>query len=159
MARRRTASPKFWEKYKNVYARTSDTWQTRYYHRKADPVFEMLGLCTVPDDMHKKDGSSPYLKNVRYMGEREENQRAQVMSRKGAKRLGVVGESSISYREEDATSYLAIRQGSALQYPLTHNKRLTGITLWLNNSERAVGYIKITIRDISSGVEITNAVI
>lgn len=159
MARSRSPSSKFWERHPGVYARTSDTWSTRYYHRKQDPIFDMLGLCTVPDVMHKKDGSSPFLRNVRYMGEREENQRAQVMSRKGAKRLGSIGESSIAYPQSEATSYLEIKQGKAIQWPLTHNRRLTGINLWLNNIERATGFMKITIRDANTQAEITNAVI
>jgi hypothetical protein len=122
-------------------------------------MFNLLGLDTSPDDFHKKDGSSPYLRNVRFMGEREPEQRAQVMCRKGAALLATVGEGEAHYTEDQADNYLELRQGRAIQYELLHNKRLTGLSLWLYNQDRANGYIKITIRDYDTQTELSNAVI
>lgn len=159
MARRRTASKKPFERYPNVYAKTTDTWTTRYYQRKKDAMMNLLGLSTSPDDFHKPEGSSPYLRNARHQGEREENQRAQVMSRKGAVALESIGEDVVQQNEASGQTYLEVYEGKAIEYTLLHNKRLTGIFLHLFNVDSATGYIKITIRNYDSKVEITNAVI
>jgi len=159
MARRRTSSPKFWEKYKNVYAKTADTWTTRYYTRKSDPQFNLLGLDTASDDFHKKDGSSPYLSNVRYMGEREPNQRAQVMSRKGAEFMSTLGEDVFERPSSLGKSYIEVYEGKAIEWELLHNKLLTGISIYLQNLDGTNGYVKITIRDYASRNELANAII
>lgn len=157
MARRKTE--RFWQKTPDVYARTSDTWTTRYYQRKQDPQFSLLGLNTAPDDFHKKEGSSPYLTNVRFMGEREEDQRAQVMSRKGARLVGSLGDEILDRQEEDGKAYLEVYEGKALEWEITHNKRLVGLSLHLQNFDKATGAVKITIRQADTKKEITNAVI
>lgn len=159
MARRRTPSARYFEKSPGVYARTSDTWTTRYYNRKQDPLFDMFGLSTAPDDLHKKDGSSPYLTNVRYMGDREEDQRSQVMSRKGAKPLAVLGESVVPRAQSEGDTYLEIYEGKAIEWEINHSRLLTGISLFFENVDSAAGFVKLTIRNITTKQEITNAVV
>ena len=83
-----------WQRfYPDVYSRTTQTWQTRTGRRNYEfSTFQnLLGLNTSFDDLHKSDGDSPYLRNVRYMGEKQEIQRAQVTSRNGAELLGIKG--------------------------------------------------------------------
>lgn len=159
MARRRTASRKNFERYPNVYARTSDTWTTRYYQRKTRPNFSLLGLNTANDDFHKPEGSSPYLTNVRYMGEREEDQRAQLMSRKGAKLNNPMGEDSFLRNVSEGDTYIPIREGEARQWEFLHNKKLTGVQFILMNEERATGFFKVSIRDPQTFVEYASAVV
>lgn len=158
MARRRTF-PRHWEKNPGVYARTTDTWTSRYYQRKQDPIFDMLGLNTAPDDYHKKDGSSPFLTNVRYMGEREEGQRAQVMSRKGAKLVATLGEDEFIPNEALGTTYLEVYEGKAIEWEISHSRLLTGIIFYAQNPDRNMGCLKITVRHIDTKVELANAVI
>lgn len=159
MARRGSPTPRFFQKYPGIYARTSDTWVTRYYNRKADPIFNMFGLCTTPDDFHKKEGSSPYLRNVRFMGEREEEQRAQVMSRLGARFMATLGEDSFPRLESEGNVYLTVYEGRAIEWLLDHNKLLTGLYLHLYNPDQANGYVKITIRHSDTKKELANTVI
>lgn len=159
MARRGSPTPRYFERNPNVYARTTDTYTSRYYHRKQDPLFDLIGLSTAPDDFHKQPGSSPHLANARYMGEREEDQRAQVMSRKGAKLVGSIGEDIIGKDPATGDAYLEIHEGKAIEYEILHNKRLVGMFLHLYNKERATGYLKITIRDVDTKRELANAVI
>ena len=85
-----------WQRfYPDVYTRTTKgTWQTRQGRRNYEfsTFNNLLGLNTSFDDIHKSDGDSPYLRNVRYMGEKQEIQRAQVTSRNGAELHGKVVE-------------------------------------------------------------------
>jgi hypothetical protein len=159
MARRGSPTPRDFQRHPGIYARTSDTWTTRYYNRKSDPLFNMLGLDTNPDDFHKKDGSSPYLTNVRFMGEREAQQRAQVMSRKGALFKGTLGEDAFPRSISEGHLYINLFEGKAIEYILDHNKLLTGVSLHLYNEGKATGYVKITIRDFDTKLELANAVI
>ena len=82
-----------WQRfYPDVYTRTTKgTWQTRQGRRNYEfsTFNNLLGLNTSFDDIHKSDGDSPYLRNVRYMGEKQQIQRAQVTSRNGAELLGI----------------------------------------------------------------------
>lgn len=159
MARRSSPTPRHWEKHPGVPARTSDTWTTRYYNRKSDPIFNMFGLDTTPDDFHKKEGSSPYLTNVRFMGEREEQQRAQVMSRKGAAFKGTLGEDAFPRLESEGNTYISVYEGKAIEWLVDHNKLLTGLSLHLYNEGKATGYVKVSVRDDSTKKELANAVI
>lgn len=159
MARRSSPTPRHWQQHPGVPARTSDTWTTRYYNRKADPVFNMFGLDTTPDDFHKKEGSSPYLTNVRFMGEREEQQRAQVMSRKGAVFKGTLGEDAFPRLESEGNTYISVFEGKAIEWIADHNKLLTGVSLHLYNEGKATGYVKVSVRDDSTKQELANAVI
>lgn len=159
MARRSVGSPKFWQKYPYVTARTSSTWTTRYYHRKIDPIFQLSGLATTPDDYHKPTGSSPYLSNIRVWGQQEEQQRAQVMSRKGARLIQHLGEHILDRDPKDADTYLGIWEGRAIEYALTHNDNLTGISLFVKNPDRIMGALEVTIRHPDTQAELANAVL
>lgn len=119
----------------------------------------LRGLSTSPDNFSKPEGSSPYLRNARYMGEREENQRAQAMSRGGATFRSTIGEDVVQRDESTGQTYLTIYEGRAFEYSLLHNKRLTGIFLHLFNLDEATGYLKISVRNAETKAEITNAVI
>lgn len=158
MARRRSNNPRNFEKYPNVYARTSDTWTTRYYARKQDPI-PLFGLNTLPDDYNKPQGSSPYLTNVRYMGERERQQRAPVMSRGGAKFMGTVGEAELPREVTDGTSYLEVHMGKALEWEMTHSDLLTGVSIYAYNPDAATGYLHLTVRDFDTKEEFSDGVI
>lgn len=159
MARRRTNSPRHWEKRPNTYARTTDTWTTRYYARKMEPIFDMFGMNTANDAFHKKDGSSPFLANVRYMGEREKDQRAQVMSRKGAGLMSIVGDDTFDRTFTQGKTYLTLYEGKAIEWRVSHSKLLSGISLFLANPEEARGYVELTIRSVDTKKELANAVI
>lgn len=159
MARRRSPTPKYFEKHPGIYAKTSDTYTSRFYQRKQDPHFNLLGLSTLPDDYRKPEGSSPFLTNVRYMGEREETQRAPVMSRGGARFISTIGEDKLPRNQEDGQTYLEVYEGKAIEWNLTHNKLLTGLSFFLYNVDQAAGYLKITVRDKDTKREFTNAVI
>lgn len=159
MARRKTGNPRHWERMPNTYARTTDVWTTRYYQRKVDPLFNLLGLNPASDDFHKKEGGSPFLKNVRFMGEREPEQRAQVMSRKGARFMGTIGEDRFPRAMSLGTSYLEVYEGKAIEFVMLHNKLLTGLSMRFQNHDDAKGYIKITVRRFSDREELGNAVI
>ena len=83
--------------YTDVYTRTSAPWQTRVGRRNRElaSFVNLLGLNTAFDDLHKRDGESPYLRNVRYMGNKQTVQRAQITSRDGARLLGIKEETVI----------------------------------------------------------------
>jgi len=159
MARYKRASPRPFERNPGLYQRTSDTWTTRYYQRKSDKIFDLLGLNTAPDDYHKKAGGSPYLTNVRYMGEREGDQRAQVMSRKGAQFIATGGELELPREMTEASAYLNLYEGKVIQWELQHNRRLTGIYLHVFNKDQASGFIRITVRNIDTETELSSGII
>lgn len=159
MARYKRPTPRKFEQNPGLYQKTSDTWTTRYYQRKSDKMFDLLGLNTAPDDYHKKQGGSPYLQNIRYMGEREGEQRAQLMSRKGNGFIATSGETTFVRDVNEAQSYINIFEGRAIEWNLTHNRRLTGVSLWLKNKEQATGYLKITIRESGTKRLLANGVV
>lgn len=158
MARRRVY-PRHWEKHPKVYARTTDTWTTRYYNRKNDPMFSMLGLHTSDDDFHKKEGSSPFLTNIRYMGEREGQQRASAMSRKGARLTGVLGEVAAHKDESEGDAYIDIFEGKAIEWVTDHNDLLTGASFHFMNIGGAGGCVRVTIRDDETKQELADAIL
>lgn len=159
MARRRSMSPKWFERHRGTYARTTDVWTTRYYSRKQDPDFNLLGLNTKPSDFNKSPDSASYLTNVRYMGEKEESQRAPLMSRDGAKFTGTLGEDKFPREISDGNTYLPLYEGHAIEWLVLHNRLLTGLSFYLHNQDHATGFIKITVRNAITKEQITDAVI
>lgn len=139
-----------WQRfYPDVYTRTTKgTWQTRQGRRNYEfATFQnLLGLNTSFDDIHKSDGDSPYLRNVRYMGEKQEIQRAQVTSRNGAELLGIK-----SYDTVDAPKaeyYVDMWEGRALEIDLPKaDTLLIGGAIWIKNTERAAGRLRIFLRE------------
>ena len=159
MARYKRPTKRRFELNPGLYQRTSDTWTTRYYQRKSDKIFDLLGLNTAPDDYHKKPGGSPYLQNIRYMGEREGDQRAQLMSRKGAQFIDTIGELKNPRNMDEATAYLQLYEGRAIEWELQHNRRLTGIYLHVFNRDQASGFIRVTVRNVDTKKELSNGII
>ncbi len=67
---------KWFEKYPGVYARTGSTWNGRPGQRDTRALFNLFGLNTAMDPLHKEEGESPYLTNLRFFGEKELVERA-----------------------------------------------------------------------------------
>lgn len=139
-----------WQRfYPDVYTRTTKgTWQTRQGRRNYEfATFQnLLGLNTSFDDIHKSDGDSPYLRNVRYMGEKQEIQRAQVTSRNGAELLGV--KSYDTTAAPKAEYYVDMWEGRALEIDLPKaDTLLIGGAIWIKNTERAAGRLRIFLRE------------
>ena len=139
-----------WQRfYPDVYTRTTKgTWQTRQGRRNYEfATFQnLLGLNTSFDDIHKSDGDSPYLRNVRYMGEKQEIQRAQVTSRNGAELLGIKSYNTTAAPK--AEYYVDMWEGRALEIDLPKaDTLLIGGAIWIKNTERAAGRLRIFLRE------------
>ena len=139
-----------WQRfYPDVYTRTTKgTWQTRQGRRNYEfSTFQnLLGLNTSFDDIHKSDGDSPYLRNVRYMGEKQQIQRAQVTSRNGAELLGIKGFQTTAAPK--AEYYVDMWEGRALEIDLAPKRTLLiGGAVWIKNIERAQGRLRIFLRE------------
>ena len=114
-----------WQRfYPDTYSRTTQTWQTRVGRRNYEfsTFSNLLGLNTNFDDIHKSDGDSPYLRNVRYMGEKQEIQRAQVTSRNGAELLGIKSYDTIAAPK--AEYFVEMWEGRALEIDLPKRETL-----------------------------------
>lgn len=138
-----------WQRfYPDVYSRTTQTWQTRTGRRNYEfSTFQnLLGLNTSFDDLHKSDGDSPYLRNVRYMGEKQEIQRAQVTSRNGAELLGIKGFDVIAAPKGEY--YVDMWEGRALEIDLPKaDTLLIGGAINIRNIEEAQGRLRIFLRE------------
>lgn len=137
-----------WQRfYPDTYSRTTQTWQTRTGRRNYEfsTFNNLLGLNTAFDDIHKSDGDSPYLRNVRYMGEKQDIQRAQVTSRNGAELLGVK-----SYETIDAPKaeyFVEMWEGRAIEFDLPKKDTLLiGGAIEIRNLERAAGRLRIFLK-------------
>ena len=137
-----------WQRfYGDVYSRTTQTWQTRVGRRNYEfsTFNNLLGLNTAFDDLHKSDGESPYLRNVRYMGEKQDVQRAQVTSRNGAELLGIK-----SYETTPAQKgeyYIDMWEGRAIEIDLPKKDTLLiGGAINIRNIEGAEGRLRIFLR-------------
>lgn len=139
-----------WQRlYPDTYSRTvNGTWQTRQGRRNYEfsTFNNLLGLNTSFDDIHKSDGDSPYLRNVRYMGEKQEIQRAQVTSRNGAELLGIKSFNTVAAPK--AEYYVDMWEGRALEIDLKPAKTLLiGGAIWIKNLEKAEGRLRIFLRE------------
>lgn len=137
-----------WQRYyPDVYSRTTKTWQTRVGQRNYEfsTFSNLLGLNTAFDDIHKSDGDSPYLRNVRYMGERQQIQRAQVTSRNGAELLGIKGYDTVA--APSAQYYVEMWEGRALEIDLDKKDALLiGGAIEVRNLEGAQGRLRIFLK-------------
>lgn len=137
-----------WQRlYPDAYSRTDVTWQTRTGRRNYEfsTFSNLLGLNTAFDDIHKTDGDSPYLRNVRYMGEKQQVQRAQVTSRNGAELLGIKTYDVIPAPK--AEYYVEMWEGRALEIDLPHKDTLLiGGAIELRNIEGAIGRLRIFLK-------------
>lgn len=144
--------------YPDVYSRTSDTWQTRVGRRNREMASfaNLLGLNTAFDDLHKTDGDSPFLRNVRYMGDKQEAQRAQVTSRNGAKLLGVKDTGTIEGYPEQY--FIEIWEGRAIEFDIAPTDHLIiGGTLRLRNQEGAKGRLRVFLKESSTARSVCDA--
>lgn len=144
--------------YPDAYTRTITTWQTRVGRRNSEfgTFANLLGLNTSFDDLHKSDGESPYLRNVRYMGEKEQVQRAQVTSRNGAELLGVKSYKKIAALPQEY--YVEMWEGHAIEFNLEKQDGfLIGGAIEIRNIEKAKGRLKIYLKENHDSKEICDA--
>ena len=138
-----------WQRqYPDAYSRTTQTWQTRTGRRNYEfsTFNNLLGLNTAFDDIHKSDGDSPYLRNVRYMGEKQDIQRAQVTSRNGAELLGIKSYDTIPAPE--AEYFVEMWEGRALEFDLPkRDTLLIGGAIEIRNIEGAKGRLRIFLKE------------
>ena len=137
-----------WKKfYPDVYSRTTKPWQTRVGRRNRENATfaNLLGLNTAFDDLHKKDGESPFLRNVRYMGNKQTVQRAQVTSRDGAKLLGIKEYGTIDALPEQY--HIEMWEGRAIEFNIEPTDQLIiGGTLTIRNRDGASGRLRVFLK-------------
>ena len=160
MARRRTGR-KWFEHYADIRQRTTVTWQTRQGRRNREfaSFSNLLGLNTAFDDLHKKDGESPFLRNVRYMGEKQQAQRTQVTSRNGARFLRSIGDITNYPSQDEATTYLELHEGKALEFDIDFADVLIGGMLYVKNTEKARGALRVMLKRNRESRPICEAII
>ena len=133
--------------YPDVYSRTTRAWQTRVGRRNRElaSFSNLLGLNTAFDDLHKREGESPFLRNVRYMGDKQTVQRAQVTSRDGARLLGVKDYIEIaSYPEQ---YHIEVWEGRAIEFNIEPTDHLiVGGSLNIRNKEGATGRLRVFLK-------------
>jgi len=160
MARRRTGK-KWFEQYSDVRQRTTVTWHTRQGRRNREfaSFANLLGLNTAFDDLHKKDGESPFLRNVRHMGEKQTAQRTQVTSRNGARFLRSIGDITNYPSQDEATTYLELHEGKALEFDIDFADVLIGGMLYVKNTEKARGALRVMLKRNRESRPICEAII
>lgn len=144
--------------YPDVYSRTTKPWQTRVGRRNREQTTfaNLLGLNTAFDDLHKKDGESPFLRNVRYMGNKQTVQRAQVTSRDGAKLLGAKEYSTIDAYPEQY--HIEMWEGQAIEFDIEPtDKLIIGGSLMIRNKEGASGRLRVFLKQDHSSRPICDA--
>lgn len=133
--------------YPDVYSRTTAPWQTRVGRRNRElaSFANLLGLNTAFDDLHKKDGESPFLRNVRYMGNKQTTQRAQVTSRDGAKLLGVKEYGVLDTYPEQY--HIEMWEGRSIEFQVEPTDHLIiGGSLMIRNREGATGRLRVFLK-------------
>lgn len=144
--------------YPDVYSRTTKPWQTRVGRRNREQTTfaNLLGLNTAFDDLHKRDGESPFLRNVRYMGNKQTVQRAQVTSRDGAKLLGIKEYSAIDAYPEQY--HIEMWEGQAIEFNIEPtDKLIIGGSLMIRNKEGASGRLRVFLKQDHSSRPICDA--
>lgn len=133
--------------YPDVYSRSTKPWQTRVGRRNGEfsTFSNLLGLNTAFDDLHKRDGESPFLRNVRYMGDKQTAQRAQVTSRDGALLLGAMKEESFTNYPEQY--HIEMWEGQAIEFEVEPtDKLITGGSINIRNKEGAMGRLRVFLK-------------
>ena len=137
-----------WKKfYPDTYSRTTKPWQTRVGRRNRENATfsNLLGLNTAFDDLHKRDGDSPFLRNVRYMGNKQTVQRAQVTSRDGAKLLGIKEYAVIDAYPEQY--HIELWEGQAIEFNVEPTDKLIICgSLMIRNKEGAAGRLRVFLK-------------
>ena len=133
--------------YPDAYSRTTKPWQTRTGRRNREfaSFANMLGLNTTFDDLHKQDGDSPFLRNVRYMGDKQTAQRAQVTSRNGAELMGIKSFGTIAAYPEQY--HIEMWEGRSIEFNIEPTDRLIiGGSLRIRNKEGASGRLRVYLK-------------
>lgn len=133
--------------YPDVYSRTSENWQTRTgrRNRSTTTFANLLGLNTAFDDLHRLDGESPYLRNVRYMGEKQRYQRAQVSSRSGNKFISSIGDVD-KFTTKNTDAYLELYEGKVIRFRLRHEGTLTRLQFAGIMNMGATGRLRVLLK-------------
>lgn len=144
--------------YPDVYSRTTQPWQTKVGRRNREfsSFSNLLGLNTAFDDIHKRDGESPFLRNVRYMGNKQTVQRAQVTSRDGARLLGARDAGTIpAYPEQ---YHIEMWEGQAIEFNIEPtDKMIVGGSLNIRNKEGAAGRLRVFLKQDHSSRPVCDA--
>lgn len=144
--------------YPDVYSRTTRPWQTKVGRRNREfsSFSNLLGLNTAFDDIHKRDGESPFLRNVRYMGNKQTVQRAQVTSRDGARLLGARDTGTIpAYPEQ---YHIEMWEGQAIEFNIEPtDKMIVGGSLNIRNKEGAAGRLRVFLKQDHSSRPVCDA--
>lgn len=133
--------------YPDLYSRTTKPWQTRVGRRNREfaSFANLLGLNTSFDDLHKRDGESPFLRNVRYMGNKQTVQRAQVTSRDGAKLLGIKEYGTLDTYPEQY--HIEMWEGQAIEFDIEPTDHLViGGSLRIRNKGGAAGRLRVFLK-------------
>lgn len=144
--------------YPDVYSRTTKPWQTKVGRRNREfsSFSNLLGLNTAFDDIHKRDGESPFLRNVRYMGNKQTVQRAQVTSRDGARLLGARDTGTISAYPEQY--HIEMWEGQAIEFNIEPtDKMIVGGSLNIRNKEGAAGRLRVFLKQDHSSRPVCDA--
>ena len=144
--------------YHDVYSRTTKPWQTRTGRRNREfaSFANLLGLNTAFDDLHKADGDSPFLRNVRYMGDKQTVQRAQVTSRDGAKLLGAIDAGTIE--AYPAQYHIEMWEGQTIEFDIEPtDKLIVGGSLRVRNKEGATGRLRVYLKENAAARPICDA--
>ena len=144
--------------YPDAYSRTTTPWQTRTGRRNREfaSFANLLGLNTAFDDLHKADGDSPFLRNVRYMGDKQTVQRAQVTSRNGALLLGSMGVEELEALPEQY--FIEMWEGRAIEFDIEPmDKMIVGATIRIRNKEDAKGRLRVYLKKNSDSRPVCDA--
>lgn len=160
MTRRITYPNKDWRSRPNAPYARSDSWTTRYYHRKTgNTVFNALGGLNMTDDDNAMNvAESPYLMNVRLNGTKEKRTRAQSMSRPGQAFRGVPKDSEVQEAAEESRGQFwhEIKEYASMRFTYEHKGRMTqyGFYLKRTNSNPSNAYFLAILRDPETTLEI-----
>ena len=160
MTRRNTYPNKDWRSKPNSAYSRSDSWTTRYYHRKTgDTIFNALGgLNMTDDDSAMNVAESSYLMNVRLGGTKEPRTRAQSMSRPGQAFRGVPEGSEIQETrpESEGQFWHVVKEYASMRFNVNHAGRMTQYGLYLHrtNTNPSNAYFLAILRDPETTLEI-----
>lgn len=158
---RRNAGRRNYDIFPDTYARTTGVWQTRVGRRNKEfsSFSNLLGLNTAIDDIHKTPGESPYLRNLRYMGEKQTTQRAQATSRSGTQLLNTVGDVKHYPSRDDAQTYLEMWEGKAIEFDVEFDDLLVAGMLYIQNIENAKGILRVILKPSPDEPPLCDAVV
>lgn len=151
---RRVSYPnkKWFQRPDGAYAR-SDSWTSKYYHRKTGGTImaTMAGLNVTDSDFTRRKGESPFLMNARLNGTKETRTRSQSMSRPGQKFMGVPEGSEVTSQRpmSDGINWFPVKEFQTIRYLYQNTDRVTSIGLYLRakDNEASSAYLLVITRD------------